>query len=128
MSRQFKHLELSMQDALALHDKVKPLQNISHVYTPADLIGFCKKLYAALIDLEGLAKDEGVNIPLTESECMIINHCVDVEEWEGSKSLLRATWAVLFEWEHDIPPSASFAIGEILNAQGREQQPKDALS
>lgn len=128
MSRQFQHIELGMKDALALREVVRPLQNLSHVYTPADLIDFCKKLYSALIDLEGRKDDEGVNIPLTATECYIINHCVGVEDWEGAHAVLRSTWAVLYELENGMPPSAGSALLDSLRETSDSTARQDTLS
>jgi hypothetical protein len=112
MTRQFRHIEVTKPDALALRELVRPFDNSLPDFAKPILTKLAVKVYAALIELE---KDiESINIAASEDECLLINQKVGNEDWEGALPLLRQTWAVLFELEYDMPPGTGFALEELL--------------
>jgi len=83
------------------------------------------KLYAALIELERV---EETNISVSEDECLLLNQKVGNEDWEGALPLLRQTWAAIYEWANDMPPSTAFLLEEILNSMETKNNDEDATT
>lgn len=116
MSRQFKCIELTRSDALALRELVRPFDNNLPDFAKPVLTKLAVKIYAVLIELEkfGDDKEAATNLPVGEDECLLINQKVGNEDWDGALPLLRQTWAVLFELEYDMAPGTGFALEDIL--------------
>ena len=131
--RQFKCIEVTRSDALALRELVRPFDNGLPDFAKPILTKLAIKVYASLIELE---KDEveSINITVGEDECLLINQKVGNEDWEGAIPLLRQTWAVLFELEYDMAPGTGFALEEFLkeiakpNEEDNDDSSKTATS
>jgi len=117
MTRQFRCIAVTKSDSLGLRELIRPFDSTLPDFAKPVLTKLATKIYAALIELERV---EEVNIPMSEDECLIVNQRIGNEEWDGSLALLRQTWAVVYEWANDMPPSTAFLLEEILNTETTE--------
>ena len=124
--RQFRHIEVTKSDALALRELVRPFDNALPDFAKPVLTKLAIKVYAALIELEN--DIESVNISVSEDECLLLNQKIGNEDWDGALPLLRQSWAVLFELEYDMPPSTGFVLEELLKDIRHEEDDDNRLS
>ena len=123
MTRQFRHIELTKPDALALRELIRPFDNALPDFAKPILTKLAIKIYAALIELE--SDIESVNIAMSEDECLILNQKVGNEDWAGALPLLRQSWAILFEIEFNLPPGTGFVLEEFLKEISRPNDEDD---
>lgn len=123
MSRQFRHIELTKSDALAIRELIRPFDHTLPDFAKPVLTKLAIKVYAALIELERV---EEINIAVSEDEALLLNQKVGNEDWEGALPLLRQTWAVIFEWANDMPPGTVFVLEEILNMEPENAEAKQS--
>lgn len=119
MARFFRHIEITMNDALALRELVRPFDSNLSEPAKVSLAELAIKIYAALIELER-DEIESINIAVDETECLILNYKIGNEDWKGAVALLRQSWAVLYEIKNDMPPGTSFALDDILKSMSAE--------
>lgn len=119
MSRQYRCIELTRAELLALREVIRPFSSTNNVLKEIQVIDFCKRLYKAAIRMETSDLD-AINLGVDEDECLLVNHFIGAEDFDGSLEILRQTWAVLFEYENSLPPQYDSVTDEMLELVRKE--------
>lgn len=120
MSRQYRCIELTGEELLALREIIRPFASTNNVLEESVVIDFCKRMYKGLIRLETNDDLEAINLGMDEEDCLLVNHFLGAEDFGGSLGVLRQTWAVLFEFENEVPPQYDSVSDDLLELVRKE--------
>jgi hypothetical protein len=109
---------------MALRELVRPFDGSLPDAVKVSLWDLSLKIYAALIELE---RKDAINMEMDENECLLLNQRIGNEDWSGALSLLRQTWAVLWEWKHNMPPGRGEELDAILAIAEQEETGDEAV-
>jgi hypothetical protein len=98
--RQFRCIEVGLQDAMTLSDILRPLAPVAP-YDQSLMVRLCEKLYGAILRLRIEDPDGLISIPIEEHEAIFLNHFVGSQDWGGAEAVLEQTWLALYELQHE---------------------------